>query len=90
MANAKQDNKQDVVQDNNHKVVFVKRLEDRDQNGKKQVIAAGTAAEMASSEMAKFSDAVRVIFPDAEDGRPVLASGAAPDATGNAGDDDDA
>jgi hypothetical protein len=82
MANAKQSTK--------HNVVFIKRLEDRDQNGKKQVIAAGTAAEMTSSEMANFGDAVRVIRPDAEDGRPVLASGAAPDATGNAGDDDDA
>jgi hypothetical protein len=90
MANAKQDNKQDVVQDNKHKVVFVKRLEDRDQNGKKQVIAAGTTGEMTRSEMAKFGDSVRVIRPDTEDGRPVLATGAAPDASGNAGDEDDA
>jgi hypothetical protein len=90
MANAKQSSKQDVVQDNTHKVVFVKRLEDRDQNGKKQVIAAGATMEMTSSEIAKFGDSVRVIRPDNEDGRPVLASGAAPDASGNAGDEDDA
>jgi|GEM_PF-2036392 len=73
------------------KVVFIKRVEDRDKTtGQKTVIKAGTKTEMTASELKKYESCVRVIKDDGEEGeRPVLASGAAPDASGSASDDDE-
>jgi len=73
------------------KVVFIKRVEDRDKTtGEKTVIKAGAKTEMTASELKKYESCVRVIKDDGEVGeRPVLASGAAPDASGSASDDDD-
>jgi len=73
------------------KVVFIKRVEDRDKTtGQKTVIKAGTKTEMTASELKKYESCVRVIKDDGEEGeRPVLASGAAPDASGSALDDDE-
>ncbi|MBY6032186.1 hypothetical protein KUV59_03330 [Marinobacter daepoensis] len=67
------------------KVVFIKRVEDRDKAGEKVVIEAGSKSEMTASELKKYQDCVRVIkdYGD-EQLRPVLASGAGPDATGGA------
>jgi len=72
-------------------VVFIKRVEDRDKKtGEKIVIKAGTKGEMTAAELAKYKDCVRVLKDDGdEQKRPVLASGAAPDASGAAGDGDD-
>ncbi|MDC8455335.1 hypothetical protein [Marinobacter sp. DS40M6] len=71
------------------KVVFIKRVEDRDKTtGAKTVIKAGTKTEMTAAEIKKNKTRVRVIEDDAkEDSRPVLASGAAPDASGDASDE---
>lgn len=72
-------------------VVFIKRVEDRDKKtGEKIVIPAGTKGEMTAQELKKYKDCVRVVKDD-DDGkkRPVLASGAAPDTSGSAGDGDD-
>ena len=73
------------------KVVFIKRVEDRDKTtGQKTVIKAGTKTEMTASELKKYESCVHVIKDDGEEGeRPVLASGAAPDASGSASDDDE-
>lgn len=72
------------------KVVFIKRVEDRDKAGEKIVIKAGSKGEMTAAELAKYKDCVRVLKDDGdEQKRPVLASGAAPDASGAAGDGDD-
>lgn len=72
------------------KVVFIKRVEDRDKTGEKIVIKAGSKGEMTAAELAKYKDCVRVLKDDGdEQKRPVLASGAAPDASGAAGDGDD-
>ena len=72
------------------KVVFIKRVEDRDKDGEKVVTPAGTRGEMTAAGLKKYKDCVRVIKDDEEKGaRPVLASSAAPDASGSAGDDDD-
>jgi len=72
------------------KVVFIKRVEDRDKTGEKIVIKAGRKGEMTAAELAKYKDCVRVLKDDGdEQKRPVLASGAAPDASGAAGDGDD-
>jgi hypothetical protein len=73
------------------KVVFIKRVEDRDKTtGQKTVIKAGTKTEMTAAELKKYQSCVRVIEEDGKEGeRPVLASGAAPDASGSASDDDE-
>lgn len=73
------------------KVVFIKRVEDRDKTtGKKTVIKAGTKTEMTAAEIKKYRSCVRVIEEEGKEGeRPVLASGAAPDASGSASDDDE-
>ncbi len=73
------------------KVVFIKRVEDRDKStGEKIVIKAGTKGEMTAAELKQYESCVRVIKDDGELGeRPVLASGAAPDASGSASDDDE-
>ncbi|RBP74105.1 hypothetical protein [Marinobacter nauticus] len=72
------------------KVVFIKRVEDRDKNGEKIVTPAGTKAELTEAEYKRVQHAVRVIKDEADEKqRPVLASGSAPDATGSAGDGED-
>lgn len=73
------------------KVVFIKRVEDRDKNTRqKTVIKAGTKTELTAAELKTYESCVRVIKDDGEVGeRPVLASGAAPDASGSASDDDE-
>ena len=72
-------------------VVYVKRVEDRDQKtGEKIVTPAGTKDQLTEAEYKRVQHAVRVIKDSEEEGaRPVLASGAAPDASGTATDDDD-
>lgn len=72
------------------KVVFIKRVEDRDKDGEKVVIKAGTRGELTVAEFKKYERCVRKIEDEgAESQRPVLASGAAPDASGGASDDDE-
>ncbi|ATN93342.1 hypothetical protein [Marinobacter phage PS3] len=75
------------------KVVFIKRVEDRNKTtGEKEITPAGTRGEMTAAGLKKYKDCVRVIKDDEEEGaRPVLAASAAPDASGGAGggDDDD-
>ena len=72
------------------KVVFIKRVEDRDKStGEKTVIKAGAKGEMTAAELKKYKDCVRVIKDDGDEKqRPVLASGTAPDASGGAGEGD--
>ncbi len=71
-------------------VVYVKRVEDRDKKtGQKIVTAAGTKAQLTEAEYNRVKHAVRVIKDEAEENaRPVLASGKAPEAGGNAGEGD--
>lgn len=72
------------------KVVFIKRVEDRDKSGEKIVIKAGSRSEMTKTELKKYEGCVRVIDDESKtSARPVLASGSAPAAAGGAGDDDD-
>ena len=42
-------------------VEFVKRYEDRDKNGQKLIIAAGTRTEMTPAEAKKAGDKIRII-----------------------------
>lgn len=68
------------------KVVYVKRVEDRDKDGNKVVIPAGTKDELTAAELKKVKHAVRVIKEEKDVAkRPVLGSTAPP----AGGDDDD-
>lgn len=51
------------------KVVFIKRVEDRDKStGEKTIIKAGTKTEMTAAELKKYESCVRVIKDDGEVG----------------------
>lgn len=68
------------------KVVYVKRVEDRDKDGNKVVTPAGTKAELTAAELKKVQHAVREIKEEKDvSARPVLGSTAPP----AGGDDED-
>jgi len=71
---------------NKVKVVYIKRVEDRDKQGRKTVIEAGTKAEMTPAQVKKSQHVVRVLKEDEPASQPAKISGEPP-AVGGDGDD---
>ncbi|SFM71419.1 hypothetical protein [Marinobacter pelagius] len=67
------------------KVVYIKRVEDRDKQGRKTVIEAGTKAEMTPPQAKKAQHVVRVLKEDQPASQPAKVSGQPP-AVGGDGD----
>lgn len=70
------------------KVEFVKRFEDRDKDGNKLVVEAGTKAEMTPDEVEQAGGKVRVIRQDREEdeaGEPDGSEGKAGEPGGSEG-----
>lgn len=65
------------------KVEFVKRYEDRDKNGEKIVIPAGTKVEMTKAEYENAGSKVRLIQQDSPDDEGETEDG--DDGQGNGG-----
>lgn len=73
------------------KVVYIKRVEDRDKQGRKTVIEAGTKAEMTAAQAKKAQHVVRVLKEDEPASQPAKVSGQPPAVGGDGdetGDDD--